>query len=298
MNHVLPDPPHSCDPLPLSVLWQALDQVLRHPEDLEAADLLQIMAQAIAPLPLAEQLAVAGFVFDQLAGVVNTRATLLLESWESWHRPVDPILDFSRDPDLFVQSQRLELSDLVDTTPAPVFYPLERKSPSSPDSAFDDADVTDDHGLEGLLSDGLLGVQAPIPAAVPTEPLSESDVLDTLRALSHGENIPLWSSQVSDAMRSLTQKQRRPVKALPLLTLQQSLQVPLVEVWLALLLGDSGYQLTRPVSRELEDFNAWADAFYSGASLQVEGVTLVQATRSPLAPRAQSRSQFTDQKER
>jgi hypothetical protein len=73
-------------------------------------------------------------------------------------------------------------------------------------------------------------------------------------------------------MRSLTQKQRCQVKALPLLTLQESLQVPLVEVWLALLLGDSGYQLTRPTGGELADFNAWSDAFYSGASLQVTAV--------------------------
>ena len=275
VNNVLPNSLDNSEPLPLSALWQALDQVLRHPEDLEASLLFQVMAQAIAPLPLSEQLAVAGLVFDQLAGVVNTRATLLLESWESWHRPSDPVLDFSSDPDLFVQSQRLELSDLVDTTPEPVFYPFERKSPTSPDSAFDEA------GAETSLGDELsalflaAGAHAPVvnlePADVATA-ATEADVMETIKALSHGENIPLWSSQVSAAMRSLTQQQRTQGKSMPLLALQQSLQVPLVEVWLALLLGDSGYQLTRPASGELEDFNAWSDAFYSGASLQVSAV--------------------------
>ena len=71
---------------------------------------------------------------------------------------------------------------------------------------------------------------------------------------------------------SLTQQQRHVVKGLPLLALQQALKMPLVEVWLALLLGESGYQLTRPASRELEDFTAWSEAFYSGAALKVIAV--------------------------
>lgn len=262
-------------PLPLSDLWQALDQVLRHPEALESSNLLQVMSQAISPLPLSEQLAVAGFVFDQLAGVVNTRATLLLESWESWHRPSDPVLDFSRDPDLFVQSQRLELSDLVNTTLEPVFYPLQRKSPTSPDSAFEEeGGGSGEDDLEGLLGDVLgSGVDVGHDLALPettTEPLSESEVMASIKSLSHGENIPLWSSQVSEAMRSLTQQQ--PVQALPLLALQEALQVPLVEVWLALLLGDSGYQLQRDdVAMQVETTVAVDEAtqFYSGQSLLV-----------------------------
>jgi len=258
------------DSLPLTALWQALDQVRRHPEDLALTALFQVMAQAIAPLPLAEQLAVAGFVFDQLAGVVNTRAALLIESWESWHRPTDPVLDFSHDPDLLVQSQRLELSDLVNTAPTPVFYPLQRKSPTSPDSAFDDGDGS----FDGDALDVSLAVDTAVPEVpeVPTEPLSESAVLASIKSLSHGEDIPLWSAQVSEAMQRLTRQQRRSVKALPLLALQQSLQVPLVEVWLALLLGDSGYQLSRTDGGEFDDFNAWAEAFYSGTSLQVSAV--------------------------
>ena len=269
------------DTLPLSELWQALDQVIRHPEALALSPLLIVMSQAIAPLPLSAQLAVAGLVFDQLAGVVGTRSALLMESWESWHHPTDPILDFSSDPDLFVQSQRLELTDLLDTTPEPVFYPLERKSPTSPDSAFDEGEGGGEDTLEGLLGDMLTsgsdgGGDTALPET-PTEPLSESEVMASIKALSHGENIPLWSSQVSEAMRALTLTQ--PHQTLPLLALQQSLQVPLVEVWLALLLGDSGFQLTRPTSEELTDFTAWSEAFYSGASLQVSAVVVDQTLR-------------------
>ena len=214
----------SDDPLPLSDLWQALNQVLRHPEDLESSALFAVMALAIAPLPLSEQLAVAGLVFDQLAGVVNTRATLLLESWASWHRPSDPILDFSRDPDLFVQSQRLELSDLVDTTPEPVFYPFERKSPTSPDSAFDEGEGSSGDDLSAGLNDLFpadVDAHVPVGNLEAADAATEAEAMASIKSLLHGENIPLWSSQVSEAMRSLTQSQRRQVHCLPQLLPQQ-----------------------------------------------------------------------------
>ncbi|XGW00895.1 MAG: hypothetical protein ACAF41_33510 (plasmid) [Leptolyngbya sp. BL-A-14] len=127
-------------------------------------------------------------------------------------------------------------------------------------------------GLSDLLAPGSGHTAVVSLEPIETDEADEADVIATIKALSHGENIPLWPSQVSEAMQVLTSKQRRQVKALPLLALQQSLQVPLVEVWLALLLGNSGYQLTRPGGGELEDFNAWADAFYSGSSLQVSAV--------------------------
>ena len=187
-DNPLPDP--LSPPLPLSDLWQALDQVIRHPESLALSPLFNVMSQAIAPLPLSDQLAIAGLVFDQLAGVVGTRAALLIESWESWHRPSDPILDFSSDPDLFVQSQRLELSDLLDTFLEPVFYPFQRKSPTSPDSAFDEAGEGEEDSLEGFLGDVLLGARGgghdTVLPEVPTESLSESDMLASIKALSHG----------------------------------------------------------------------------------------------------------------
>ncbi|MBD2078249.1 hypothetical protein H6F86_31050 [Phormidium sp. FACHB-592] len=260
-------------PVPsLSDLWQALDQVVRYPESLALSPLLGFLAQAIAPLPLSDQLAIAGLVFDQLAGVVENRATLLIESWESWHRPTDPILDFSNDPDLFVQSQRLELSDLLDTTPDPLFYPFQRKSPTSPDSAFDEAGG--EAILEGLLGDMLPGGSDTELPETPTAPLSESEVMASIKSLSHGENIPLWSRQVSQAMRSLSMEQRDQVKGLPLMALQQSLQVPLVEVWLALLLGNSGYTLQRSESPMPESTVALDEAtlFYSSELLQVVAV--------------------------
>ena len=80
-----------------------------------------------------------------------------------------------------------------------------------------------------------------------------------------GQKVPLLKQS-----RSRQRKARRsvssclPYHSLVFATQLQSLQVPLVEVWLALLLGDSGYQLTRPAYGELADFAAWSEAFYSG----------------------------------
>lgn len=248
-------------------LDQAIITARLEPEQCDLQPVLTLLLDVIAPLPIAQQLDIAGYVFEQLAGVVKERASRMLAAWESWHGTQSPIIDLSGDTDLFVQSQALDVADLF--APAlPTPYPSQRQPPTSRGSALADQAAAEREGGPGLetldwreeVSDSL--------DAIDREPMPAADVLATLQSLSHGENIPQWSEQVSEAMQTLTQHHPQ-ARSLPLLSLQQTLNMPLVEVWLALLLGDSGYQLSRSGGGELEDFNAWAESFYSGASLQV-----------------------------
>lgn len=196
-------------------------------------------------------------MFEQLAGVVNERASLMLSAWESWHSTQSPVLDLSDDADLFVQSQALDVADLF-AVALPTPYPSQRQSPSVRGSAFDE----EGEAMGATCSEALLGLGESVVEhnicgeVADFEPLNESEMLSTIKSLSHGENIPQWSEQVSEGMRSLTIKAKHQGQALPLLSLQQSLHMPLVEVWLALLLGDTGYQLTRQVGVEQDDFTA------------------------------------------
>jgi len=268
-------------------LLEQLDQLVvtarLQPEQCDLPSLLTLFLNAIAPLPVAQQLEIAGYVFEQLAGVVNERASLMLAAWESWHSTQAPIIDLSGDADLFVQSQALDVADLF-AAAVPTPYPSHRQSPAVRGSAFEEEGEAVGLGLgfEGLsgtatpgTGDTLEGERHHLTAGCGLEsevmPLDESEMLTAIQSLSHGENIPQWSTQVSEGMQALTIKAQHQGQALPLLSLQQSLQMPLVEVWLALLLGDTGYQLTRSAV-ELEDFTAWSEAFYSGAGLQVVAV--------------------------
>jgi hypothetical protein len=253
-------------------LDQAVATSRLQPEACDLPALLALLLEAIAPLPIAQQLEIAGYVFEQLAGIVDERASLMLSAWESWHSTKAPVVDLSGDADLFVQSQQLSVADLfAAAVTAP--YPSVRQSPSVRGSAFEsepgEAEVTNSVDLQewGAL-ERVLCAEA---SELEPMPLDETEMLTALQALSHGENIPQWSTQVSEGMQALTSKTKHQGQALPLLSLQQSLQMPLVEVWLALLLGDTGYQLTRSAV-ELESFTAWSEAFYSGAGLQVVAV--------------------------
>ena len=262
----------------LAQLAQRVADSRLQPEQCDLQPVLTLLLTAIAPLPIAQQLEIAGYVFEQLAGVVNERASLMLAAWESWHSTQAPVIDLSGDADLFVQSQALDVADLF-AVALPTPYPSVRQSLSGRGSAFEEGDGLGlGLGFEGWsgaasseADDTLEGEGEPLQAYCGLEPmpLDETEMLTALQALSHGENIPQWSTQVSEGMQALTSKARNQDQALPLLSLQQSLHMPLVEVWLALLLGDTGYQLTRSVAVELEDFNAWSEAFYSGAGLQV-----------------------------
>ena len=257
----------------LAQLDQLVTDSCLQPQQCDLQPVLTLLLTAIAPLPVAQQLDVAGYVFEQLAGVVNERASLMLAAWESWHSTQAPIVDLSGDADLFVQSQALDVSDLF-AVALPMPYPSVRQPPSVRGSAFDE------EGEEGEIALKLWGLgesetevgNCGEVADFEPEPLDESTMLSTIKSLSHSENIPQWSEQVSEGMQALTIKAKHQDQALPLLSLQQSLHMPLVEVWLALLLGDTGYQLTRTVSVELDDFTTWSEAFYNGAGLWVVAV--------------------------
>ncbi|XHX79284.1 MAG: hypothetical protein RBJ76_04955 [Stenomitos frigidus ULC029] len=265
-------------PIPTQhALLEQLDQAVTHsrlqPEQCDLPSLLTLLLTAIAPLPLAQQLDIAGYVFEQLAGIVDERANRMLSAWESWHSTKAPVVNLSGDADLFVQSQQLDVADLF-AAALPTPYPTQRQAPGVRGAAFEseqgEGEVTNSVDLQEW---GALGrVLCAEAVDLEPSPLDETEMLTALQALSHGENIPQWSEKVSEAMQALTRKSAHKRRSLSLAALQQSLQMPLVEVWLALLLGDSGYQLTRQSSAELEDFNAWSEAFYSGGSLQVEAV--------------------------
>ncbi|GEM_PF-6625164 len=124
------------------------------PAQCELQPLLTLLLQAIAPLPLAEQLAIAGSVFDQLAGVVDARAQLLFASWESWHGTQSPVVDLSGDTELFVQSQSLAVADLF---APPLRAPYTHRAGMGRGDAFADQQESE---LDGLGWDGLgLGLE-------------------------------------------------------------------------------------------------------------------------------------------
>ena len=103
---------------------------------------------------------------------------------------------------------------------------------------------------------------------VLTEEMQVAQVAELVLGIAHGEEIELWASRIRAVMGECGE--------MLLLELQQQSGLSLVDVWLGLLLGDTGCLLRRQLSCEVEfstDFydqaGIWVVEFVTSASIDV-----------------------------
>ncbi len=143
----------------------------------------------------------------QLAGLCEAKADLLWEDWQDAHNAEGPVMDDDWLQGLTRQTQKLDFSDLVSRS-----YQTSSDRP--------DEDKSDDDSVAG-----------------DVEKLSVLDMIDALEdaklksqalAVSHAENVSDWVRAISEGQ---TDKPQR------LVDLQRQLKMPMVEVWIAALIG-------------------------------------------------------------
>ena len=98
---------------------------------------------------------------------------------------------------------------------------------------------------------------AEIGDEVLTEEIKVARVSELVLGIAHGEEIELWASRIRAVMGEC--------KEMLLLELQQQSGLSLVDVWLGLLLGDTGCLLRRQLSCEVE----FSTDFYDRAGIWV-----------------------------
>lgn len=188
----------------------AIQQAIADPSTANLTHLLQMVEQSLVQLPQEAQLRVAGELLYQLAEVCAARAIYLLEDWEEKHNPclTEPILTATMLQEVLRHSMTLN--------------------------------------LDGVLEEASPQPWASQPAESVIAELDKSSLLELLNHLdqeqakqkaldvAHNEDVSAWIQAIAAWMQNHSQE-------ISLLELQQSLQMPLVEVWLALLLG--GYRV-------------------------------------------------------
>ena len=182
----------------LEDLWRSLQAATAKPEAAELATLWQALETALAPLPQEAQLQVAGEAIAQITEVYAARAEAILSTLDGEPAPVEPILDADFLAGLVKQSISLNLDALVEAAPA------ERRSR-----------VT--HPIDSVA--GVIDKQTLLDALEAIQPL----------AVVHAENVGDWSSAIASYL------QQQP--AVSLLEAQQTLKMPLVELWIGALLS-------------------------------------------------------------
>ena len=185
----------------------ALDEAAEVPE---TADVLSLWAQfegELAELGQRDHLRVAGDILVQLAGLCEAKADVLWEDWQDAHNADGPVMDSDWLQGLTRQTQELDFSDLVSRSyRTGSEYPNEDKADE--DSVAGDVEKTSVLDMIDALEDTDLKRQA--------------------LAVSHAENVSDWVRAISDQQMGKPQR---------LVDVCAQLKMPMVEVWIAALLG-------------------------------------------------------------
>lgn len=195
-------PDHAID----SEFHQAIQQAIAVPATANLRQLLHQFEQVLAQLPQTAWLPIAGNLLAQLTDVLAARANYLLEEWEEKYHPVEgePILTADMLQQFLRQTMTLNLNDLVDQP---------RSSPPM------------------LLTDSVIGSVDKTNLLEFLNQLDREQTKEHALAVAHDEDVSAWISAIAQWLHT----DRTP--EISLLELQRSLQMPLVEIWLALLLG-------------------------------------------------------------
>ena len=202
-------------------LWQSLETARQFPETLDVRSLCDALEQVVKGQPIAQQLEIASTALAQLSEVYADRAEKWMADWQQRHDPQDPLVALEQCVDLFVQSLHLEVSDLFEPQD-PTHYPTERRSPKKQAAQGTIVGTLDQEALLQALDQQMS--QHP--------GMTETEAFNTAISVAHSEDIATWSEAINQFFATNTSS------IVCLTQLQQSLNLPIVAVWLGLLLGN------------------------------------------------------------
>ena len=185
----------------------ALEEAAEIPEQADVLSLWSRFEGEIDGLGRRDQLRIAGDFLGQLAELCETKADLLWEDWQDAHNAEGPVMGDDWLQGLTRQTQELDFSDLVS-----------RSYKTGGDRTGEDK--SDD--------DSVVGDVEKLSVLDMIDALEDADLKSQALAVSHAENVSDWVRAITDGQTDTPQR---------LVDLQKQLQMPMVEVWIAALLG-------------------------------------------------------------
>ena len=182
----------------------ALEEAAEVPENIDVLSLWTQFEGKLAGLEQRDHLRVAGDILVRLAGLCETKADLLWEDWEDAHNAEGPVMGGDWLQGVTRQTQELNFSHLV-----------KRSYQTHPN-----ADKADEDSVAGDVDK--------LSVLEMLDELDDADLKSQALAVSHAENVSDWVKAVAAKQRDTPQR---------LVDIQQQLQMPMVEVWIAALLG-------------------------------------------------------------
>ena len=187
-------------------LGDAFEDAADMPEEANILELWQQFEAVMAELPWREQLQMGGEVLAQLAEICEAKSEVLWEDWQDANNSDGPVMDGDWLRGLTRQTQEIDFSKLVRRFGNRAVQQLE--------------DMSDDESL-------VVEVDKENILALVDE-LAFEEAKEEALVVSHIEDVSAWIESI------LKHKSQFPQR---LVELQQTLQMPLIEVWIALLLS-------------------------------------------------------------
>lgn len=202
-------------------LWASLSEAAQLPEEAALPDLWQLLDVTLADLETLEQLRVAAEAIARIAEVFQERSVRIFEELEAATSEDGPVMPTDAFDRYVRQTMQVDLEQFIEP---PLNLP--RKPPQrSPQEEIEEQSVV------GAIDQAAL-LQA-LDEQMSQEPgLTEAEVFNRAMAVAHEEDVSAWVEAIAQWIPAGA------TSAVSLLELQRSLEMPLVQVWLALLLGE------------------------------------------------------------
>ena len=182
----------------------ALEEAAETPETVDVLGLWEQFESELAGLEQRDRLRVAGDILVQLAGLCEAKSDVLWEDWQDAPNADGPVMDGDWLQGVTRQTQELDFSALVN-----------RSYHTHPN--VDKAD-----------EDSVAGDVEKLSVLEMLDTLDDADLKSQALAVSHAENVSDWVKALANRQTDSPQR---------LVDIQQQLKMPLIEVWIAALLG-------------------------------------------------------------
>ena len=186
-------------------LGDAFEDAADMPEEANILELWQQFEVVMDELPWREQLRMGGEVLAQLAEICEAKSEVLWDDWQDANNSDGPVMDGDWLQGLTRQTQEIDFSELVQR--------------SGNHSA---------NGQSNLADDSVVDEVDKAAALALVDELTLEEAKEKALSVSHSEDVSAWVVAILAKRKSVP---------LRLMDLQQQLQMPLVEVWIAALLG-------------------------------------------------------------
>ena len=207
-------------------IFDYIDAASKTPVDADLFGLLDRVEQSIEFLPILEKLEIAGEAILRLGEIYGSRcAVTLAEIGYLSHPEREPCLSLDAFDVYVRQSSFVDLEQFIESPELPE---VER--------GYERGSVVRELSVVEALAE--------ISDEVVTEEMEVARVADLVLGIAYGEEIELWASRIRAVMVECEE--------MLLVELQEKSGLNLVDLWLGLLLGDTGCSIRRQLSCEVE----------------------------------------------